>query len=174
MLSRSTAVGPQEEHMVAGSGLRIGDAEREATAASLREHYAHGRLTIDEFQQRLDAAFAARTDLDLANVTNDLPHVPASTRAWTPPQPLTSARGIPSSGTSRQRTGQGGQRSRSRVRTWATVNLALVMIAIFSIVALFRPFGWLEALIPKPVLILVAILAFLFRGLRRMIRGGRG
>lgn len=159
--------------MVAGSGLRIGDAEREAAAASLREHYAHGRLTIEEFQQRLDTAFAARTDLDLAKITSDLPHVPASARAWPPPQPLTSARGKSNSGTSRQGTGQGEQRSRSRARAWATVNLALVMIAIFSIVALFRPFGWLEALIPKPVLILVTILAFLWRGLRRTIRGGR-
>jgi hypothetical protein len=157
--------------MVAGSGLRIGDAEREATAASLREHYAHGRLTIEEFQQRLDATFAAKTDLDLATITGDLPHVPASARAWPPPAPLTSARGTLSSSTSRRSTGQGGQRPRSRAWAWAMVNLALVMIAIFSIVALFRPFSWLEALVPKPVLILVAILAFLFRGLRRAISG---
>ena len=61
--------------MAAGSGIRIGNADREATAASLREHFAHGRLTIEEFQQRLDAAFAAKTQADLARITRDLPHV---------------------------------------------------------------------------------------------------
>ncbi|HEX9032319.1 MAG TPA: DUF1707 domain-containing protein [Streptosporangiaceae bacterium] len=59
--------------MAAASGLRVGDAEREATAASLREHYAHGRLTLEEFQRRLDATFAAKTEVDLARITRDLP-----------------------------------------------------------------------------------------------------
>jgi hypothetical protein len=44
-------------------------------AAELREHYAHGRLTLDEFSQRLDAVFAARTQRDLHRITSDLPHV---------------------------------------------------------------------------------------------------
>ncbi|MGH3404624.1 MAG: DUF1707 SHOCT-like domain-containing protein, partial [Streptosporangiaceae bacterium] len=45
--------------------LRISDADREATAASLREHYALGRLSLEEFNQRLSAAFAAVTQRDL-------------------------------------------------------------------------------------------------------------
>lgn len=66
--------------MATPSGLRVGDADREATAASLREHYAQGRLTLAEFQQRLDAAFAARTDRDLARVNEDLgPSAPEPT-----------------------------------------------------------------------------------------------
>lgn len=159
--------------MAAGSGLRIGDMEREATAASLREHYAHGRLTTEEFQQRLDAAFAAKTDLDLAEITSDLPHVPALSRPWPSPQPLTSGRGTSGSGTGPHRTTtRGTQRPGSRTWVWATVNMAIFVIVMFLIVAWFRPLGWLEALVPKPVLILVAILAFLFRGLRRVIRGG--
>ena len=60
------------EQMAPPSGLRVGDADREATAAGLREHYAQGRLTLAEFQQRLDAAFAAKTDRDLAKITEDL------------------------------------------------------------------------------------------------------
>jgi len=64
--------------MTAGPGVRIGDTERETAAANLREHYARGRLTLDEFQQRLDAVFAARTDADLAKITADLP-TPART-----------------------------------------------------------------------------------------------
>ena len=61
--------------MASQPSLRIGDAEREAVSAELREHYAHGRLTHDEFSQRLDAVFAARTQRDLQRITSDLPHV---------------------------------------------------------------------------------------------------
>jgi hypothetical protein len=61
--------------MATQPSLRIGDRERDAVAAELREHYAHGRLTLEEFNQRLDAAFAAKTQRDLARITNDLPHV---------------------------------------------------------------------------------------------------
>jgi hypothetical protein len=55
--------------------LRVGDTEREAVAAELREHYARGRLTLTEFNQRLDAAFAAKTQGDLTRITSDLPHI---------------------------------------------------------------------------------------------------
>jgi len=61
--------------MAAQPSLRIGDADRESAAAELREHYAHGRLTHDEFSQRLDAVFAAKTQRDLRSITSDLPHV---------------------------------------------------------------------------------------------------
>jgi hypothetical protein len=61
--------------MATQPSLRIGDAEREAVAAELREHYAHGRLTLEEFNQRLDAVFAAKTQSDLSRITRDLPHV---------------------------------------------------------------------------------------------------
>ena len=53
--------------------LRIGDAERDAAAADLGEHYAAGRLTLDELNERLDAAFSAKTFGQLAMVMADLP-----------------------------------------------------------------------------------------------------
>jgi hypothetical protein len=61
--------------MAATDGLRVGDAEREAVAAELREHYAQGRLSMEDFQQRLDAALAARTRGDLDRLISDLPSV---------------------------------------------------------------------------------------------------
>jgi hypothetical protein len=61
--------------MASQPSLRIGDAERNGAAAELREHYAHGRLTLVEFNHRLDAVFAAKTQRDLSRVTSDLPHV---------------------------------------------------------------------------------------------------
>jgi uncharacterized protein DUF1707 len=53
--------------------MRVGDAEREAAAAEVREHFASGRLTQDELNQRLDQTFAAKTRGDLNAVFTDLP-----------------------------------------------------------------------------------------------------
>jgi hypothetical protein len=61
--------------MATGYNVRIGDADREAIAAQLREHYADGRLTLDELNERLDQTFAAKTRDDLNVVMRDLPHV---------------------------------------------------------------------------------------------------
>jgi len=57
------------------SEMRVSDAEREATASELREHYASGRLTQEELDQRLDQAFAAKTRGDLDATMQDLPSV---------------------------------------------------------------------------------------------------
>src|SRR3989442_1320300 len=75
--------------MAAASDLRIGDADREAAAGALREHFAHGRLTLEEFQHRLELVFAAKTDRDLAAITRDLPHV-APAPAWPDGRSLTA------------------------------------------------------------------------------------
>ena len=61
--------------MATGYNLRVGDADREAIAAQLREHYADGRLTLEELNERLDQTFAARTRADLNVVMRDLPHI---------------------------------------------------------------------------------------------------
>jgi hypothetical protein len=53
--------------------LRIGDAERDAAAGELGEHYAAGRLTAEEHAERLEQVWAARTRADLAPVFRDLP-----------------------------------------------------------------------------------------------------
>jgi hypothetical protein len=53
--------------------MRVGDAEREAAAAEVREHFASGRLTQDELNQRLDQTLAAKTRGDLNAVFTDLP-----------------------------------------------------------------------------------------------------
>src|SRR5580704_10472800 len=61
--------------MATQPSLRIGDADRDAVAAELREHFARGRLTLEEFNDRIDAVFAAKTQSDLSRLTSDLPHV---------------------------------------------------------------------------------------------------
>jgi hypothetical protein len=59
--------------MATGANWRAGDAEREVLAGQLREHYAAGRLTFEEFRSRLDAAYSVTTARELALVTADLP-----------------------------------------------------------------------------------------------------
>ena len=58
--------------------VRIADADRERTVAVLGEHHAVGRLTYDEFVERMDKAYEARTRADLDALTADLPGQPAA------------------------------------------------------------------------------------------------
>lgn len=62
--------------------MRIGDAERDDAVARLREHYAAGRLSADEFEERMTAAMAAHTRSEIAPLFNDLPGDP-NTRFFT-------------------------------------------------------------------------------------------
>jgi hypothetical protein len=55
-------------------GAAVTDADRDAAAAQLREHYAAGRLSLGEFQDRLDAAYRAQTARELGTVTDSLPY----------------------------------------------------------------------------------------------------
>jgi hypothetical protein len=56
--------------------MRASEAEREATVAELRAHAATGRLDADELEERVGAAFAARTREELADLSDDLPALP--------------------------------------------------------------------------------------------------
>lgn len=56
------------------SQMRAGDADRDTTIAVLREAFAEGRLSQDEFDERLERAHHARTYADLAQLTTDLPN----------------------------------------------------------------------------------------------------
>ncbi len=53
--------------------LRASDADRERTVALLREHAAEGRLTLEEFTDRMSAAYLARTGDELQELARDLP-----------------------------------------------------------------------------------------------------
>ena len=53
--------------------MRTSDADRERVTARLRDHYAEGRLTRDELDERISAALNARTFGELRPVLADLP-----------------------------------------------------------------------------------------------------
>ena len=54
-------------------GIRASDEDRSRTAAALGEHYAAGRLTLEEFHERLDQVYAATTQGELDRLMADLP-----------------------------------------------------------------------------------------------------
>jgi hypothetical protein len=58
-------------------GVRAGDSDRDAAAAALGEHFAQGRLTLDELSARLDATLTAVTHGELAQAVRDLPDLTA-------------------------------------------------------------------------------------------------
>ncbi|MBT2389643.1 DUF1707 and DUF2154 domain-containing protein [Streptomyces sp. ISL-1] len=53
--------------------MRASDAERERVAERLRDAVAEGRLDMEEFGQRLDDAYEARTHGELEPLVSDLP-----------------------------------------------------------------------------------------------------
>lgn len=53
--------------------LRVSDAEREHVGELLQRAVGQGRITVDEFTERMDAAMAARTRGELNSVLLDLP-----------------------------------------------------------------------------------------------------
>src|SRR5262249_744421 len=59
--------------MATQPSLRIGDRERDAVAADLQEHFAHVPLTLAEFNHRLAAVLAAKTQRALSRLPRDLP-----------------------------------------------------------------------------------------------------
>jgi len=67
--------------------IRIGNEEREAAVRALGEHLAQGRLDTHEYEERVAAAYAARTSADLAPLFDDLPQPPALLPPAPPPAP---------------------------------------------------------------------------------------
>ena len=67
--------------------IRVSDADRDRVTARLREHFAEGRLTPDELDERVSAALNAKTFGDLRPLMADLPEpVPAPPRPAPPPR----------------------------------------------------------------------------------------
>jgi hypothetical protein len=105
--------------------MRIGDAEREAAVAALGEHYAAGRLTKDEFDERSERAYAARTTAELHPLFGDLPGATTRSSAG----PARSARAHP------------GWRARGWLAPVAMIVIALVVLTHLPLLLLILV-GW--------------------------------
>ena len=53
--------------------MRVGNADRERVVEQLRKHTAEGRLTLEEFSDRVSEVYAARTAGELATTLRELP-----------------------------------------------------------------------------------------------------
>lgn len=172
--------------MAAGYEMRVSDAERDAAAAELREHFASGRLNQDELDERLAATFAAKTRGDLNALFTDLP---SSGHGWASGQgsgkapgpfgPGAQGRGPRPGGfdgfSAWQERGGGWQASAGRgIGRIVTASVLLWVLFIVGVLGVFgigagRPFG---------VVLIIAAFAMLRRLLfmifgRRWMRGGR-
>jgi hypothetical protein len=63
---------------------RASDDERERMALELREHLVAGRLNLEEFSQRVELAYRARTVSDLEGASSALPAVGGGRRMLSP------------------------------------------------------------------------------------------
>lgn len=70
--------------------IRVSDADRDRIVERLREHYADGRLTSDELDERVSAALSAKTYGDLRAIMTDLPE-PETVGAMAAMGPMGSA-----------------------------------------------------------------------------------
>ncbi len=68
---------------------RVADSDRDRTVTELREHVVDGRLTLDEFSERVGSALQARTRADLEAVMADLPEARQSPQRL--PEPGTTS-----------------------------------------------------------------------------------
>ncbi|MEV0277219.1 DUF1707 domain-containing protein [Streptomyces sp. NPDC050610] len=85
--------------------MRASDAERDRIAEALREALAEGRLDMEEFDQRLGAAYKARTHGELEVLVRDLPE---------PGRTAGAARKAPAPGADSDWAGRIGGRATSR------------------------------------------------------------
>jgi hypothetical protein len=94
--------------------LRVSDADREQAIVALREHLLAGRMTLEEFCERVEAALRARFGGELAHVQEDLPEVfLEATGSRRKPARLTAAV-----------LGHAARRGRLRLRGWAVATSA--------------------------------------------------
>jgi Domain of unknown function (DUF1707) len=170
--------------MANGYNVRVGDADREAVAAQLRDHFADGRLTHEELNERLDQAFAAKTKADLNTVMRDLPQaarpaagMPYGGTAWQGPAwpgPMATRPGYGHGSDYGCGGGQEGQRPRGF--SFAPMIALVWLFVILGAVFLFGGIGGGGR--PLAIVLFLAALALVRRligmGRRRGSTGPRG
>lgn len=114
--------------------FRASDADRDRVADQLREHHAVGRLDAEEFRERLDKAFTAKTVGDLDELIADLPAVdtyPLPTASL--PRTRRSSVGLPSDAV-RGAVSRRGQFSRGWAEAWGSwLTVTLVCFVIWGL-----------------------------------------
>jgi hypothetical protein len=90
--------GPQDRAAAGGDRLRAAHADREQVVEALKDAFVQGRLTRDELDMRAGQALAARTSVELAVLTADIPAVARAVRPSVPARRWPLARAVAGSG----------------------------------------------------------------------------
>ena len=135
----------------APADLRVSDAERQAVADALSQHFGEGRLDQAEFDERLSQAMNAKTYRDLDGLLTDLPSTQASGGAGLPP----------GSGAGLTGRASGGVPQRRMARPILMIAAAVIALSIAAHIATWAFGGWLWILI-----IALIVLAFARRSRR--------
>jgi hypothetical protein len=124
----------------------VSDAERNEVADLLARHYGDGRLTQDEFNERVDRAMNAKTQSDLSGLFDDLPALGGAQEPARKPR------------------ARGGHRP----LLYLALIVAVLIVAGHGVWWLFMP-HWLS------VLLLIAVGVYVIRAIERGARrsGGR-
>ena len=132
--------------------IRASDADRDRATALLREHHAAGRLTAEEFHERMDAALAAKTLGEIDDLLADLPvidlyqlpHESLRRPAGLPHQSLRRPPGLPHQSLVPRDPGAPlAERFPVAMGAWAVVTGTLVAIwAVAAVVGVGTWFPW--------------------------------
>jgi DUF1707 SHOCT-like domain len=115
--------------MASDPRIRASDADRDRVAATLREHHAAGRLTMEEFEERLDRVYAAKTIGELDGLMADLPAIDLyqlPIPATQPPAPTTRPRLPEMPG------GAAAPALRAAWASWASISLLCFVIWLLA------------------------------------------
>ena len=130
------------------------DAERERSIALLRDAVSEGRLTLEEFSERVGLAQAARTDHELANLGRDLPGYPAGSGP-----PATAPEAHRAFGSHLIRSGSWSLPSRSSWRSiFGTIDLDLRQARLAgpeTVLEVYNLFGTVTVIVPEGVEVVV-------------------
>ena len=133
---------PAMTEPVRAEELRVSDAERSAVQEHLRRAVGHGQLELSEFDQRVQAVWAARTRGELDRVTRDLPEPPP------PPPPAPRHRVFSAT--------PGGTTMRVLTTVWASVlAVNLVVWTLVSLGALEPVYPWFIWMAPSGAVLAV-------------------
>ncbi len=108
--------------------IRASDADRDRVVEILRQNNVEGRLTSDEFEERMSAAYNARTMGALAELTTDLP---VDLAAHAKAQAELARRQAARMPVSRQ--------LRAAISSWASLGVVLTVIWVVSGAGYFWP-----------------------------------
>jgi hypothetical protein len=118
--------------------IRVSDQDRQSAVEWLSEAYAVGRLNREELDERVTAAYSAKTYGELRDLTGDLPRQPVRT-------------GLPSETVASHRAPQRASRPLVSMMIW----MFFVLVLAAGLAGLVSPFDVLVAAIPLPIALLL-------------------